>query len=187
MTWLLSRPAWQLRIAGLVLAAGIALGWLHHWESSLRDDGAQTVRDSLASSTALRWHRTVDTLSRQADTQTVTLTRILRRTDTLLRQVPETIVTHADTVRAIQGLPALRLATDSAIRACSEYQSLFTRYRTACDSLHHADQAQIDGLNARIKKQVRDGRIDAAKNLGLAAGIACLAYSVGAHKPCWRL
>lgn len=144
------RPAWQYKLVTALLCSGLVLGWIHHWESSLRSDGKQELRDSLTAATALRWHAKKDSVADLLAREDPPLTRILHRTDTLLRQIPETIVTHEDTVRAIQGLPALRLATDSAIRACSEYQDWFARYRTMCDSLDYARQAQIAALKRQI-------------------------------------
>lgn len=146
----LSRPAWQLRLTLYAVLALAAWGWLAHRDADNRDVGAQGVRDSVAEYTALRLHAQKNALAAVIAKKDPPLTRILRRTDTLLRQIPETIVTHDDTVRAIQGLPALRLATDSAIRACSDYQDWFAKYRTACDSLDDARRTEIRGLKHQL-------------------------------------
>jgi hypothetical protein len=148
--FLTQRPAWQLKLAGLVLSIVLACAFLNHWENSWRDDGAQTVRDSLSASTALRLHHQKDAIAARIDTQTVTLTKTLHRVDTLWADLPLDPVTHLDSVRVFDALPVLRRATDSAIASCSEFQISCAEYRRVADSLDIARQMQIAALNARI-------------------------------------
>lgn len=173
---------WQVKVgtvAGLCLAFA---AWLHVHDAAIHR------ADALAQRTAVdRAHaqRTMDTL-RIVDTlmrwKSDTVTRTLARVDTMWKEIPETLHTKADTERAIAALPQLRLSTDSAIRACTEFQSAFSQYRTACDSALAAKDGVYNDLKAKYDAE-HPGWKGTAKEWVVRLLIGTAAYEAGKHLP----
>jgi hypothetical protein len=183
-TFVAALPTLELFAAGLCLVALLGWGWLHEHDQHVLETAALTAKLKAAESRDVTWTKQlalVDTVVRH---DSVRVTRTTARVDTLWRQVPETLVTRADTVKALNALPELRLRTDSAIAACSEYQSAFYRYRTACDSLQGAKNEEI----AILKKQLglaEPGKYHSVLTGGKFVGTACFLVSLWRHKRCW--
>lgn len=153
MDALIGAPRWVWRVV-LYSALGLAAFLLVHGRiSAARDEGAQAMRDSVGAVTAVRLHRQKDSLGVRVVRQTVTVTRTVRHQDTLWRQLPESIATHADTVQVLNAIPALRQAADSTAHACTELVTACSDFHRVADSLDLARQAQIAAMQRTIDRQ----------------------------------
>jgi hypothetical protein len=112
------------------------------------------------------------------DTLTRTVTRTTHRVDTLWAAVPETLTTRADTVKALDALPVLRLSTDSAIKACSDFQLTCAAYRHVTDSLITVLRDQNDIVRRHLGIE-RPGKLSVVREWAIRAGIAFLSFKVG--------
>jgi hypothetical protein len=149
----LARPAWQFKLAGFFVCAVVAVGWLHHHDRDIRTSERAVIAIQSAKARESAAVETLKVVTLQVVHDSVRVVRTLHRVDSLWQAVPETLATRADTLQALQQLPVLRLATDSAIHACSETQTLFFRYRTACDSQASALRDQRDGWKGRFENE----------------------------------
>jgi hypothetical protein len=151
--FVVSRSAWQVKLAALFVGVLVALAWLHHHDRDIRTSERAIVAMQHNQARESAAVETLKVVTLQVVHDSVRVVRTLHRVDSLWRDVPETLATRADTLQALQQLPVLRLATDSAIHACSETQTLFFRYRTACDSQASALRDQRDGWKGRFENE----------------------------------
>jgi hypothetical protein len=148
--FVVSRSAWQVKLAALFIGVLVALAWLHHHDRDIRTSErldanlhAAMIRDTVLVERKVAVGARIDTLTK-------TVTRTTHRVDTLWAAVPETLVTRADTVHALDALPVLRRSTDSAITACSDFQISCSEYRRVADSL----ETTLRDENTILRKQV---------------------------------
>lgn len=148
---------WKLVALAVVVLLGFAFitRGLGNHDARERELGALAVRDSLSATVLARYHRTIDTLGKRIDRETVTVVQTTHRLDTLWRQLPEKIITRTDTVQALNAIPVLRATTDSAIHACSELVSTCAQYRTYAESVFHEDSSVMRGLRERLAHETR--------------------------------
>lgn len=148
---LVGTPLWVWRVGLYGLIAAVVLLFVTRNVHEARDEGAQAVRDSLSAVTAVRLHRQKDSVGERVVRQSVVVTRTVRHQDTLWAQLPEKIVTRAETVQVLNALPSLREAADGTAKACTDLLNTCAAFRLMADSLDLARQAQIAGLQQRVK------------------------------------
>jgi hypothetical protein len=173
---------WLVKVVAVaVVVLGAAL-WLHHHDTDIRTSERAIVAMQHNQARESAAVETLKVVTLQVVHDSVRVVRTLHRVDSLWQAVPETLATRADTIQALQQLPVLRLATDSAIHACSETQSLFYRYRTACDSQAASLRDERDGWKQRFENEhpskVKKALLWTAA-IGSTIGAAYIGFRVG--------
>lgn len=169
LSFVASRPKWQIVAVAASITLGALAGAIHEHDARIAAQATLTYR--LAAAVARTAH--TDTIRLAADTvvrhDSVRVTREIHLTDTLWATIPDTLRTHADTVRVLDALPTIRQQSDSVTRACRDFVTSCAAYRTAAESTMAAlrDQIALATQLTRTAKQRRAGF-----RTGLLLGIA---------------
>ena len=117
----------------LVISAAIA-GVREH-DMRIRREALLTDQMRRSAVDAAYWQQQAASATTKVLHDSITVSKTVHRLDTLWREIPAAIITHADTVRVIESLPAIRSAVDSEVRACTELQSSCAAMRVTKDSV----------------------------------------------------